>query len=276
MIVQAAFLFDMDGTLVDSMPFHGRAWMELLVELGVRMGSEEFLRQTSGKTNRQILREVLGVPLSDAELSVFEERKESLFRSLCGPHLKPIAGLVEFLAESRRLGVPMAVATAAGRANREFALGGLGIGSYFDAVVGAEDVQNGKPHPEIFLRAAERLGVDPAKCVVFEDALSGIEAAGRAGMGAVALTTSLAAREFRGHPAVIQIAGDYVALHPHALAETVSRPRPSGGRGGMPTDDGAAQEQTETHRGAPADPSPDPHDQLCLGRDLQGQQDPSG
>jgi beta-phosphoglucomutase family hydrolase len=276
MIVQAAFLFDMDGTLVDSMPFHSRAWMELLVEFGVRMGTEEFLRQTSGKTNCQILREVLGVPLSDAELSVFEERKESLFRSLCGPHLKPIAGMMEFLAESRRLGVPMAVATAAGRANREFALGGLGIGSYFDAIVGAEDVQNGKPHPEIFLRAAERLGADPAKCVVFEDALSGIEAAGRAGMGAVALTTSLAAREFRGHPAVIQIAGDYVALHPRALAETVSRPRPGGDRGGIPTDDGAAQEHTETHHGAPADPSLDPHDQPCLGRDLQGQQDPSG
>ena len=274
--MQAAFLFDMDGTLVDSMPFHGRAWMELLVEFDVRMGTEEFLRQTSGKTNRQILREVLGIPLSDAELSVFEERKELLFRSLCRPHLKPIAGLMEFLAASRRLGVPMAVATAAGRANREFALGGLGIGSYFDAVVGAEDVRHGKPHPEIFLRAAERLGADPAKCVVFEDALSGIEAAGRAGMGAVALTTSLAVREFRGYPAVIQIAGDYVSLHPHALVETVSRPRPSGDRGGTPTDDGAAQDHTKTHRGDPADPSPDPHDQLCLGRDLQEQQDPPG
>jgi beta-phosphoglucomutase-like phosphatase (HAD superfamily) len=78
MIARAAFVFDMDGTLVDSMPFHSRAWMELLVEFGVRMRTEDFLRQSSGKTNRQILREVLGVPLSDADLLVFEERKESL------------------------------------------------------------------------------------------------------------------------------------------------------------------------------------------------------
>src|SRR5512136_468768 len=183
---RAAFLFDMDGTIADTMPFHLRAWMTLLGEIGVRMEAEEFLRQTSGKMNHQILREVLGMSLSDADVAAFEERKESLFRALCRPHVQPIAGLIPFLVEAGRLGISMAVATAAGKANREFVLNDLGITSHFTAVVGPEDVQCGKPHPEIFLKAAARLGVNPAQCLVFEDALAGIEAAGRAGMKTVA------------------------------------------------------------------------------------------
>jgi len=227
MAERVAFLFDMDGTIADTMPFHIQAWMGLLSDLGVQMGPEEFLRKTSGKMNHQILREVLGIPISDADLAVFDERKESLFRTLCGPHLRPIGGLMEFLADARRRGILMAVATAAGKANRTFTLDGLGITAYFDAVVGAEDVQNGKPSPEIFLRAAERVGAAPSSCVVFEDALSGVEAAARAGMKAVALTTSLTAREFQGHPAVIRIAADYTALRPQELLRVARPPTPA-------------------------------------------------
>jgi len=161
---------------------------------------------------------------ADADLAVFEARKGSLFRRLCRSHLKPIAGLMEFLAESRWLGIPMAMATAAGKANREFVLNGLGIAPHFHAVIGPEDLRNGKPHPEIFLKAADTLRVDPARCVVFEDAISGIEAAGRAGMKAVALATSLAAEEFQTHPAVICIARDYTSLQPRALLGAATRP----------------------------------------------------
>jgi beta-phosphoglucomutase len=217
MAERVAFLFDMDGTIADTMPFHLRAWMDLLREIGVQMEAEDFLRKTSGKMNRQILREVLGMSLSDADAAAFEERKESLFRALCRPHVQPIAGLIPFLAESRRLGISMAVATAAGKANRDLVLNGLGVASHFTAVVGPEDVQCGKPHPEIFLKAAARLDVNPTQCLVFEDALSGIEAAGRAGMKAVALTTSLDAEEFQGHPPVIRIARDYTHLQPQTL-----------------------------------------------------------
>lgn len=224
MIEQTAFLFDMDGTIADTMPFHLQAWMDLLGQRGVRMAPQEFLRVTSGKTNRQILREILAVPMSDADLAVFEARKESLFRTLCRPHLKPIAGLMGFLAESRRLGISMALATAAGKANREFVLDGLGIAPHFQVVIGPEDVRNGKPHPEVFLKAADTLRVDPAHCVVLEDSVSGIEAAGRAGMKAVALATSLTAGEFQTHPAVICIARDYTTLQPRALLDAATRP----------------------------------------------------
>lgn len=218
---QVAFLFDMDGTIADTMPFHLRAWMDLLDELGIRTSPQEFLRKTSGKMNRQIFSGVLGMSLSDSELAHFEGKKESRFRELCRAHLRPIAGLADFLAESRRSNVALALATAAGKENRDLVLEGLGIASDFRVVIGAEDVRNGKPDPEIFLRAAGRLRVGPSRCVVFEDALAGVEAAGRAGMKAVALTTSLDAREFQGHPAVIRVAKDYTALQPQLLVDAV-------------------------------------------------------
>jgi len=218
---RAAFLFDMDGTLADTMPFHLQAWVELVNELGVEMEPATFLRRTGGKMNRQILGEVFGLPMSDADLALFEERKESLFRTLCGPHLKPIAGLTEVLAESRRLGIAMPVATAAGKADRDFVLDGLDIARSFDAVIGAEDVRNGKSHPEVFLKVAGALRVDPSRCVVFEDAISGFEAADRAGMKVVGLATTLPARELQGHAAVNCTGRDYGQLQPQALVDAL-------------------------------------------------------
>ena len=221
---QSAFIFDMDGTLVDSMLFHIQAWMDLLAERGMRATPDAFLRQTGGKTNHQILREVFGECLSEAEIAAYAERKEALYRSLYRSHLKPLAGLVEFLNEAQRLHIPMAVATSAGKANREFVLQGLGIESYFSAVIGVEEIQEGKPHPEIFLKAAQKLGVDPADCLVFEDALAGIEAAFRAGMKAVALTTTVDRETFQGLPAVIRIAKDFTSLLPRALLTAMGNP----------------------------------------------------
>jgi beta-phosphoglucomutase family hydrolase len=222
---RAAFIFDMDGTLVDSMPFHVRAWTELLAERGMRVSPEAFLRQTSGKTNPQIVEEILGIRMSAEELAAFEARKEGLYRELYGPHLKPIAGLTEFLEASRAQGIAMAVATSACQANRDFVLHGLGLESYFAAVVGVEDIRHSKPHPEIFLTASLRLGAPPGCCLVFEDALVGIQAAERAGMKAVALTTSLSQAEIQTLPAVIAAAADYTRLNPPSLlAHLVDRP----------------------------------------------------
>jgi beta-phosphoglucomutase len=221
---QSAFIFDMDGTLVDSMPFHIQAWMDLLAGRGMRATPEAFLRQTGGKTNHQILREVFGDCLSEAEIAAYAERKETLYRSLYGSHLKPLAGLIDFLSEAQRLHIPMAVATSAGKANRQFVLQGLDIESYFSAVIGVEEIHEGKPHPEIFLRAAEKLGVDPANCLVFEDALAGIEAAFRADMKAVALTTTVDREEFQDLPAVIRIAKDFTSLLPRALLAAMGNP----------------------------------------------------
>jgi beta-phosphoglucomutase-like phosphatase (HAD superfamily) len=155
----AGFIFDMDGVLTDSMPFHMDAWMEVLAEHGIRKSRAEVLRDIGGTTNLRILHQWFGRELSEADIAGFEERKETLYRRLYRSALRPISGVLEFLGEARRLGIPMAVATAAGSGNREFVLGGLGIQSFFGAVVGPEDVLEGKPDPAMFLRAAEKLAL---------------------------------------------------------------------------------------------------------------------
>jgi HAD superfamily hydrolase (TIGR01509 family) len=212
----------MDGVLVDSMPFHVEAWVRVLGEQGVQKTRDEFLRDLAGRTNRHILRRWFGAGLGDAEMAALEERKETLYRSLYRPLLKPLDGVLAFLEAARRVGIPMAVATAAGRGNREFVLGGLGIRQYFAAAVGPEEIPEGKPHPGMFLRAAEHLGVPPVRCLVFEDALAGVEAASRAGMKVVALTTTLDASSFDGWPAVVRTAQDFTALTPEALLPSLS------------------------------------------------------
>jgi HAD superfamily hydrolase (TIGR01509 family) len=104
--------------------------------------------------------------------------------------MQPLPGLVSLLQETRQAGMSLAVATAAGNENIDFVMNGLALWDYFDAVVGADDVARGKPHPDLFLLAAKRLNVSPEHCLVFEDALTGIEAARRAGMAVIAITTS--------------------------------------------------------------------------------------
>jgi beta-phosphoglucomutase len=218
----STFVFDMDGTLVDNAGVHSQIWLGLLAELGVHVSSEELRRRTSGKTNVQILREMLGTGVSDGVIHDLAERKETRYRAIYGPRLKPIKGLGCFLSEVRRLGLSMAVATAADRTNIGFVLSGLRIGAFFDVIVGSEDVTEGKPNPEAFLTAARRLGVAPTHCLVFEDSLAGLEAADRAGMRAVAVATTVDIRELQDLPAVVRVIEDYAALDPRSLLDSVA------------------------------------------------------
>ncbi len=176
-----AFIFDMDGTLVDNMHFHTEAWGKMLAENGVEMNAHDFLVKTAGKTNREILPGVFG-EISDERIAELGERKETLYQELFLPHRKALKGAIEFLEEVRSLGVKMAVATAAPNVNVEFILDGLDLRRFFDAITTAADITNGKPDPEIFLKSAEKLGVEPQNCLVFEDAVGGFEAAHAAGM----------------------------------------------------------------------------------------------
>lgn len=207
-----AFIFDMDGTLVDNMAYHAQAWLTLLEELGSPLDGETFLRRTAGLRNPEIAQLLLGSAGvgSSRQIRLFQ-RKEALYRSLYAPHQRPLPGLLAFLAEAERRGIPMAVATSAPPENIPYTLDGLDIRGYFRVVVGGDDVARGKPHPDGFLRAAELLGVEPAACLVFEDSLNGLEAARRAGMSAVALTTTHTAEELAPHAA--RVVADFRPLH---------------------------------------------------------------
>lgn len=207
----------MDGTLVDNMSYHSKAWLELFDSLGIHLEADEFLRSTAGKTNPEILREIIGKHLSEQEIRELSDRKEAYYRKLYHPNLKAANGLLPFLLQAKDLGIPMAVATAAGKENIDFILSGLDIESFFKAVVGAEDIEKGKPDPEIFLKSAQKLHVDPQACIVFEDSPNGVEAARRAGMKAILVTTSHQPEELENQPALTLVVSDFTAVDIQAV-----------------------------------------------------------
>lgn len=211
-----AFIFDMDGTLVDNMHFHAAAWKEMLAENGLEIDTDEFLVKTAGKTNREIIPRFFP-DVSDEGLIELGDRKEDLYRALFLPELKTVDGAIEFLSESQKLGIKMAVATAAPNANMEFILDGLDLRKYFTAITTAADVKNGKPDPEVFLISAKKLGIAPGRCIVFEDALNGFEAAHRAGMRSVGISTVNSIEEIRALPSVIAAQADFTESKPADL-----------------------------------------------------------
>jgi beta-phosphoglucomutase len=184
-----AFVFDMDGVIVDSDPYHRRAWEIFNKRYGVDT-TEEMHRRVYGKRNDEILREYFGPELGDEEVSARSAAKEVLYRELIGERLDDalVRGLKPFL--ERHAGVRMAVASNAESANLEFVLKGAGILPFFQAMVDGHQVERSKPHPDVYRKAAERLGVNTANCVVFEDSYPGIEAATLAGMRIVGVRTA--------------------------------------------------------------------------------------
>ncbi|MCA9955345.1 MAG: HAD family phosphatase [Ardenticatenaceae bacterium] len=204
-----ALIFDMDGTIVDNMHVHTAVWLELLADYGVTMTPLQFQATTAGNTNSQLLRTLINPQMSDAEVAAIAHEKEVRYREQFRPFLQPVAGLEPLLQQAQQANVTLAVATAANQPNIEYVLDGLNLRHYFATVVGAEDVAHGKPEPDLFLLVAERLNLAPETCLVFEDSLAGLEAAHRAGMQAVAVTTSHAPEEMLHLPSVRQAIADF-------------------------------------------------------------------
>lgn len=215
---ERAFIFDMDGTLVDNMRFHTEAWRTLIEENGLPFDEHKFLVETAGQTNREIIPGVFGA-MSNERLSELALRKEELYREAYLPHRTPVKGLVDFLNSSRDDGIKMAVSTAASPANMAFILDGLDLRKYFGAITTAADVKRGKPDPEIFSKSAEALGVEPAHCMVFEDAFFGFEAALRAGMRSVGITTVNGAEAILQCHSVVEAHADFTTIDPRELIE---------------------------------------------------------
>lgn len=213
-----AFIFDMDGTLVDNMRFHTDAWRELLSERNMEVDAHEFLVRTAGKTNREVVPEIFG-DISDEEIDLISELKEKKYRELFLPHRSLVSGAKDFIEKARGLGIKMAVATAAPPENVEFIIDGLELRGHFDTIVTAADVKKGKPDPEIFLKSAERVGVDPNRCMVFEDALGGFEAALRAGMKSVGIATVNGLESIMRLEGVIASSIDFTPFSPERLIE---------------------------------------------------------
>lgn len=185
-----AIIFDMDGVIVDNISYHITALKIFLRKFGKEITDEYFQTHLNGRTIQEV---ILGLKpdATHGEVMELAEEKEKIYRDLYQADLKATPGLHDFLKQAKEQGLKMAVATSAITANADFTLDGLGIRHYFDAVVDSTMVIKGKPDPQIYLKAAELLNISPSDCVVFEDALAGIESAKAAGMDVVGLYTSL-------------------------------------------------------------------------------------
>jgi beta-phosphoglucomutase family hydrolase len=183
-----AVLWDLDGVLVDTAPFHFQAWQELFRSVGKGFDEADF-RRTFGLRNDAILRDILG-ELAPAEEARLAHRKEELYRAKADGRVKAMPGAVELLRRLKQEGRKTAIVSSAPRENVRVLLRSLGLEDMFEAVVAEEDASRGKPDPQGFLLAAEKLGVAAAECVVIEDAPGGLEGAKRAGMRCIGVTTS--------------------------------------------------------------------------------------
>lgn len=206
-----ALIFDMDGTMVDNMGYHDEAFARFFAAKGKSFERDGFMARTAGMAFAEIAAPFF--PEADLPaLAGLGEEREAIYRDLYRPHVAPTPGLLPLLARATTHGVPMAVATAAPPGNIALVLDTLELRPLFATIVSPSQGFRGKPHPDLFLAAAERMGVAPEDCLVFEDAPNGVEAARRAGMRAVAILTMLGADAFAGFDNVVASAGDFTAL----------------------------------------------------------------
>jgi beta-phosphoglucomutase len=189
--ITRAVIWDMDGVLVDSAPHHFQAWRDILATRGIPDYPREHFVRYFGQRNDAILRDLLGDSSTVDEQTQLGHAKEARYREIVrtrGIDLLP--GVLRWLTELKRMGWLHAVASSGPRANVEAVVDAVGIRPFFGALVAGEDVRQGKPDPEVFLTAAQRLGVPPSRCVVVEDAPVGIQAARAAGIACIGLLTT--------------------------------------------------------------------------------------
>jgi beta-phosphoglucomutase family hydrolase len=205
-------IFDMDGVLVDNLKIHMKALGAIARRYGLEL-DEEYAMSLNGMGNADFFGAVFPREIIDRiGLDSLSGEKEALYREMYAPLLAPAPGLIELLDDLKAHGVKLAVGTSAITANLDFVLDGLGIRSRFDALVTSEMVAHAKPAPDIYLRALEKLGLPASACIVFEDAIAGIEAAAGAGVKSVALSTSTGADILDALPGVALTVGNFTTL----------------------------------------------------------------
>ena len=206
-----ALIFDMDGTMIDSMPWHAQSWVAFTQRHGLAIDLEELMRRTTGRTGLECMRELFERDMTEAEARALIQEKEDLYRALYAPVFAEVAGFTTFSQQALARGLKVGVGTAGDQHNIAFAFSHLNLPTPPHAVVGGDEGLPGKPEPAIFLEAARRMNTPAQACIVFEDAPLGIEAARRAGMRAVGICTTHTASELAGSHVLAHVA-DYNEL----------------------------------------------------------------
>ncbi len=212
----------MDGVLVDSNPFHLQKWIDLLDEHGIPYDPLALPAQILGSRNDTAFRLFFGPTITREETRRLSEELEARFRKDFKPHARPLPGLEALLKESSAAGVPMAVASSAMAKNVEFVVEALGFRPYFRVLVSGDEVSRPKPDPEIYLKAAAKLGCEPALSVAFEDSFVGIEAAKRAGVKCVGIASTFPMEELKRQTRADLLVPSFEEIHLETLRRLFS------------------------------------------------------
>jgi len=212
-----AVIFDMDGVIVDSNPFHKIALQQFAAKYGHELQEEEMKKKIYGRTNKEWLTNLFG-ELPAAQLHAYAEEKEALYRQLFERDIKPVKGLLAFLDLLDAHHIPRAIGTSAPRSNVEFTLARTGTGKYFQTILDDSFISQSKPNPEIYLKAAAALGLGNDRCIVIEDSLSGVKAGKSAGSKVIGITTTHSPDELVETDLVID---DFTTLDVEALKRLV-------------------------------------------------------
>lgn len=211
------FIFDLNGTMINDMDYHVKAWHRIFNGLGANISLERMKEECYGK-NFEVIERVMPGKFSDKEKERMSYSKEKEYQREFRPFLRLLPGLEEFLIKAKQANIPMAIGSAAITFNVDFVLDGLDIRDFFSAIVSADDVTRSKPDPETFLKCSVQLGVPPGDCIVFEDAPKGVEAALNAGMKCVVITLLHEAHEFSRYPNVLKFVNDFGELDPQLIS----------------------------------------------------------
>jgi beta-phosphoglucomutase family hydrolase len=217
-----AVLWDLDGVIADTGTYHFQAWQDVFHERGVNITEDDFKRHF-GQRNDTIIRSTLGRNISPDELDAIASEKEENYRRRVTPNIKPLPGVIELISSLKRHELKMAIASSTPLENIHLITRGLGIDDCFQAVVCNREVAEGKPDPQVFLLAAQKLGVEPQNCVVIEDAVAGVTAAKRAGMKCVAVTNSHPPKNLKEADLIVN------TLEAVSISELVQLFRPAAG-----------------------------------------------
>jgi beta-phosphoglucomutase len=208
-----AFIFDMDGVLIDSNPFHKISLKQFCAKYGHDLTEDQLREKIYGRTNKDWIPNVFG-PLPFDQIMAYQDEKEALFRDIYKNDIHEVAGLTIFLKKLDEYKIPRAIATSAPRANVDFTLEKTGTASFFPIILDESFVTRGKPDPEIYIKTVNALGMIPGNCVVFEDSLSGVAAGKAAGCKVVGITTTHSREELADTDLVID---DFRDLDPKSL-----------------------------------------------------------
>lgn len=192
-----AVIFDMNGVIVNDERIHQQSWRLFCADHGFKLSDDEFKQKVFGRTEKETFQFLFGKVLTEEEVEKYSNERVRVAMSIFKPIMKTIPGVVEMLYYLEQKQIPVALATSSRKWYQTFIFDHLALWHYFEVIVTAEDVTHGKPDPEVYLRAATLLGVNPAECLALEDSVSGIKSAQAAGMKVIGIATTHTAQEIQ-------------------------------------------------------------------------------